>query len=95
MNGPLIQQRIGELGVMFEAEQGDLDALRLPETEHSFRAAPRAITLLVKLRRVLGGGTVSSSARQGTLFDDKVPVAMQGPPLKYPPKAPPPNNRRS
>jgi hypothetical protein len=82
MNRPLIQRRIDELEAMFEAVQGDPDALRLLEAELAFRSVPRAATLLNRVKRVLGGGTVLPSPRQNTLFDHKPPVASQVPPLE-------------
>jgi DnaJ-domain-containing protein 1 len=82
MNRPLIQRRIDELEAMFEAEQGDPDALRLLEAELAFRSVPRAATLLNKVKRVIGGGTVLPSPRQDILFDHKRPVASQIPLLE-------------
>jgi hypothetical protein len=77
MNRPLIQRRIDELEAMFEAEQGDPDALRLLEAELAFRSVPRAVTLFNRLKRVLDGGTILPSPRQNILFDHKAPVASQ------------------
>jgi DnaJ-domain-containing protein 1 len=87
MSRHLIQRRIDELEALFEAEQGDPDALRLLEAELAFRSVPRAATLLAKVKRVLGGGTVLPSPKQNTLFDHKTPVAVQVPLLKETPKA--------
>jgi hypothetical protein len=91
MSRPLIQRRIHELEAMFEAEQEDPDALRLLEAELAFRSVPRATTLLEKVKRVLSGGIVLSSAKKNDLFDRSTPIAMQVPLLKESPKvtAPP------
>jgi DnaJ-domain-containing protein 1 len=87
MSRPLIQRRIDELEAMFEDEQVDPDALRLLEAELAFRSVPRATTLLAKVKRALGGGTVLPSAKQNDLFDHRTPVAVQVPLLKEAPKA--------
>ena len=76
MSRPLIQRRIDELEAMFEAEQGNPDALRLLEVELTFRSVPRATTLLAKVKRVLNGGTVLPSAKQNDLFDHGTPVPL-------------------
>ena len=82
MNRPLIQRRIDELEAIFEAKQGDPDALRLSEAELAFRSAPRAVTLLNRLKRAPDGGAGLPSPRQSILFDHKTPAASQVPLLE-------------
>jgi hypothetical protein len=82
MSRPLIQKRIGALEAMFNAEQGDPDALRLLESELAFRSVPRATTLLDKVKRVLAGSVVPPSPMQDELFTHQAPVVVQVPLLR-------------
>ncbi|MGD0648898.1 MAG: hypothetical protein ABR971_13000 [Acidobacteriaceae bacterium] len=91
MSRPLIQKRVDELEALFEAQQSDPQVLRALEAELAFRSVPRASVLLVKVKRVLDGGTVLPPPTQNNLFEQKPPVAVQPSPSPDTPKmaAPP------
>lgn len=79
MSRPLIQKRVDELEAMFATGQEDFDTLRLLEAELSHRSVPRAASLLVKVRLVLRGGSITPSVTQNELFEHRPQAIVQAP----------------
>lgn len=79
MTRPFMRHRINELEALVESSQGDAAALRQLETELTFRQVPRAVALLLRLRKMLSGEEMFPSATQNDLFEHQVPVAVQRP----------------
>jgi len=75
---PLMRHRIDELEAFFQTSREDADGLRNLEIELTFRQAPRAMALLVKVRKLLGGGGLPAP-KQHDLFSDAVPAAPAPP----------------
>jgi hypothetical protein len=71
MTRPFMRHRIDELEVLFESCREDADGLRRLETELTFRQVPRAVSLLLKVRKVIGGGEVRANDKQQDLFGNE------------------------